>query len=280
MRYLVGFLCVCALGVVPVMGCSESAQCRYDKDCDDQNACTDDECPPSTNRCENLARPDGTQCDFDGLDGICISGVCGENPCDDGNECTDDLPGGECSYIPRNGGSCDWNGESGVCIDGVCEEDLCFGLVCDDGDTCTYDRCDYTDGMCHFSARSYDGEGCSSSNLPSGICIDGVCEQDRCPEMVCDDGDLCTKDACYANECSFRPMSCSDGNVCTDDACDPETGECVHTIGPDGTGCCFDRTCPCPGFCLNPPCDCCCTTNGHCENGECVADVGAFEVQP
>ena len=64
MRYLVGFLCVCALGVVPVMGCSESAQCRNDKDCDDQIECTDDECAPSTNRCGNLARPDGTQCDF------------------------------------------------------------------------------------------------------------------------------------------------------------------------------------------------------------------------
>jgi hypothetical protein len=30
MRYLFGSLCVCALGIIPVVGCSEAAPCQVD----------------------------------------------------------------------------------------------------------------------------------------------------------------------------------------------------------------------------------------------------------
>jgi hypothetical protein len=50
MRYLFGFLCVCALGVVPLVGCGETEERRQpcdwpeDAECDDGNMCTVDEC--------------------------------------------------------------------------------------------------------------------------------------------------------------------------------------------------------------------------------------------
>jgi hypothetical protein len=59
MRYLFGFLCVCALGVMPLAGCSEVTgdggtggdggtrgmpECQSPEDCEDDNECTDDTC--------------------------------------------------------------------------------------------------------------------------------------------------------------------------------------------------------------------------------------------
>jgi hypothetical protein len=50
MRYLFGFLCVCALGVMPLVGCGETEERRQpcdwpeDAECDDGNTCTVDEC--------------------------------------------------------------------------------------------------------------------------------------------------------------------------------------------------------------------------------------------
>ena len=193
MRYLLGFLCVCALGAMPLVGCSEvPPECRVAGDCDDQNACTDDKC--NAHSCDYI--PNDALCDFDGLDdfyggldGICISGVCEENPCNDGNVCTDDpppAPDGSCVDGPPCSGCrpCDWNGESGVCIDGVCEEDPCKGVVCDDGDTCTNDWCHPTEGEC------------------------------RTPPVDCSDRNTCTDDTCDAEtgECIHTPVP--DGQSC------------------------------------------------------------------
>ncbi len=67
MRYLFGFMCVCALGLMPLVGCSETsgtggsggtALCEGDDDCDDGNECTDDTC--SAGVCEFVAVPDRT----------------------------------------------------------------------------------------------------------------------------------------------------------------------------------------------------------------------------
>jgi hypothetical protein len=100
MRYLFGFLCVCALGVVPVAGCSEAPEWEH---------------------------------------------PCAGIVCDEGNECTDDgycdvvsFGGpvvGVCFYDPygKEGLPCDFDGIPGRCNYGVCEEDLCEGVVCDDG---------------------------------------------------------------------------------------------------------------------------------------------------
>jgi hypothetical protein len=229
MRYLFGFLCVCALGVVPVVGCSEAAQCWNDKHCDDQNACTDDGC--NAGSCDYI--PNDARCDFDGLDdfydgldGICVSGVCEQNPCDDGNECTDHSPpadDGSCLAGPGCDGCnpCDWNGESGVCIDGVCEEDPCKGVVCDDGDLCTNDWCHPTEGECRTPPVN-----CSDRNT----CTDDTCDPDtgECDSTPVPDGTGCCLEwgpcsrvicFCIPGPC---PPECVDGGHCQNGECVPD----------------------------------------------------------
>ena len=109
MRYLFGFMCVLTLGVMPLVGCSETtgdggnggtagsggmggdggtggmAECQSPEDCDDDNECTDDTC--SAGICEFIAVPDptgpeqpgdppgeGTKCGY--YEGTCEGGSC------------------------------------------------------------------------------------------------------------------------------------------------------------------------------------------------------------
>ena len=305
MRWLVALAFVLALGTLRLVGCGEEPpECRVDEDCgsgfcisgvcaeclsaehcDDQNECTTDRCVSCEDwsatytpgerlccynlsieeRCQDCSRP---WCDLDSgpgyVQGVCVGGSCEENPCDDGNVCTDDqsYADGSCENqaVSSIAYPCDWNGEPGVCLDGVCQENICLEVVCDDGDTCTRGECDYRDGTCHFFVSSHNGKSCSSSNLPSGICIDGVCQEDLCPEMVCDDGDLCTTDYCTVNECHFTPTSCHDDNDCTEDSCDPETGHCSYPPVVDGTPCC--------GIWLIP--GLLCLSVDACQDGQCI----------
>ena len=208
MRYLFGFLCVCALGVVPLVGCSEAAKCTNAEDCDDQNECTDDACKGGF--CDYV--PNDARCDFDGLDdffngldGVCVNGACEANPCDDDNECTHDFPFEDaCEHIGCTGCQpCDWNGSPGVCVDGVCEAYPCNdGDLCDDGDLCTYNFCDYKDEMCHFNPRCRSGQctiascdpadgSCSYTNRPDGTacsCTGVIC---ICPGTYICSGGVC-----------------------------------------------------------------------------------------
>ncbi|MBW2629054.1 MAG: hypothetical protein JRE45_15725 [Deltaproteobacteria bacterium] len=124
MRYLFGFVCVCALGVVPLVGCSETqAECESAEDCSDGNQCTEDACDSASRTCSNTPVDDGTDCTFNSIAGVCVSGVCGQNLCqgvvceDDGNECTGDVcnfADGTCNV--SDGTSC----STGACLDGVC----------------------------------------------------------------------------------------------------------------------------------------------------------------
>ena len=124
MRYVLGLLCVCALGVVPLVGCSETQpECQSAEDCNDGNECTDDACDGASGTCGNTQVDDGTPCTSGGSDGVCVSGTCGENLCegvvceDDGNECTGDvcnLADGTCN-VP-DGAFC----STGACLDGAC----------------------------------------------------------------------------------------------------------------------------------------------------------------
>jgi hypothetical protein len=97
MRYLFGFMCVLALGVMPLVGCSETSgeggaggtgrmpQCQSPEDCEDDNECTDDTCLAGV--CEFMAVPgptgpeepgdppgDGTTCGY--YAGTCEGGSC------------------------------------------------------------------------------------------------------------------------------------------------------------------------------------------------------------
>ena len=116
-RYLVGFLCVCALGVIPLVGCDATprwrpGQCELLVYVDDLATYED--------------APDGTDCTyFDGGPGVCVAGSC-ERRCAADTDCTDykdcttnacDTTTGLCSYTAAaDGGPC----AGGICQDGEC----------------------------------------------------------------------------------------------------------------------------------------------------------------
>jgi len=129
MRYLFGFLCVCALGVVPLVGCSENGGgggsggtggmggggtggvpgCQSPEDCDDSNDCTRNAC--ADGMCEYTPLADGTACDQNNecTTGMCADGECDTAPVQDGNPCGRETPDGEprggcygglCNFVP------------------------------------------------------------------------------------------------------------------------------------------------------------------------------------
>lgn len=84
MSYLCRFLCVCALGLAPLSGCSDSTPDPCNGiDCDDRNECTEDLCSSTDGSCSNTALSDGSICDA----GSCESGSC--QPIDSIFPCTE-----------------------------------------------------------------------------------------------------------------------------------------------------------------------------------------------
>ena len=75
MRCLFGLLCVCVLGLMPLVGCSETSGdgglCEGGE-CDDGNECTEDVCDPADGSCSNTAVDDGSFC----FAGYCQSAQC------------------------------------------------------------------------------------------------------------------------------------------------------------------------------------------------------------
>ena len=219
MRYLVGFLRVCGLVLIAFIACIDFGggdddgqacglgenKCK-DVVCDDDgNECTRD-CNPATGRCDYSPVYDGRECDFDGLPGVCIFGVCEEDSCagvvcDDGDECTQDVCDfrtGQCDYtVMYDGADCDFDGLAGVCTSGVCNQKyLCEGVDCDDGDECTQDVCIDATGTCDY-APAADGTACNGG---LGLCADGVCDM------------LCVANFCRCSEAGIRAAIQAGGN--------------------------------------------------------------------
>jgi hypothetical protein len=127
MRYLFGFLCVCALGVMPLVGCSETAGnggtilCEDDFDCDDENECTKELCDLADGMCAYSNEPKSTPCDGGGVcDGAGTCVECNDDEeCNDFNDCTSD--------------TCD--SANGVCNDRtpVADGTECAGGTCEAG---------------------------------------------------------------------------------------------------------------------------------------------------
>jgi hypothetical protein len=129
-------------------------------------------------------------------------------------------------------------GGDGSCVD---NED------CDDGNPCTRDWCPEPPGFdFDFSlCGGDDGQTCqhswSDDGTPCGsgkVCVDGVCGENLCEGVVCDDGIECTGGTCdYVDgTCDFAPVVCDDNNECTEDTCNPTIG-CEHAAAADGTPC-------------------------------------------
>jgi uncharacterized protein (TIGR03382 family) len=77
MRYLFGFMCMLALGVMPLVGCGDDGRCEFSADCDDGNQCTYNRCDDG--RCSFPNKPDGASCTRECLMG---SGECENGNCD------------------------------------------------------------------------------------------------------------------------------------------------------------------------------------------------------
>jgi hypothetical protein len=133
---------------------------------------------------------------------------------------------------------------------------------CDDGNPCTMDNCVSDElVLCEVAHRCEhppvtNGTPCG----PDTVCVSGVCGENLCEGVVCDDGLECTKDRCNYGDgtCHFQSL-CGDDNECTDDACDAADGKCSHTPVEDGAQCRADSPEPVHWMCeagtCAAPCD-------------------------
>ena len=167
------------------------------KVCEDNNPCTKDFCDSKTGDCAFTPSQNGIDCNdndscttSDGCkDGKCLGmGV----ECVDKNPCTKDScdqKTGKCTFIPMDDGAIctDMN----VCtLNDKCKGSICTGkeLSCDDGDLCTTDSCNKTNG-CQYKPIA----GCK------------LCKVNK----DCSDGKVCTADYCDLNgKCHHEDFGC------------------------------------------------------------------------
>lgn len=267
---------ICSPGSPPA-GC-----CKTDEECDDGNVCNGEE-QCIGNACvlaAVLECDDSNPCTTDNCDPtLGCQFVNNTLPCDDGNACTvSDVCGG---------GSCNGGGP----------------LDCNDGNVCTNDSCSPMTG-CQYTNNTFacdDGNACTTMDVcgggschggPAPICNDGnLCTDDACDPQSgcvyvnnsdpCDDGDECTtNDTCGGGSCNGgAPLDCDDGNVCTTDSCDMVQG-CVYVNNSnpcsDGSACTTNDTCS-GGVCVGGPAPNCDDLN-PCTNDACDPGMGCQHV--
>src|SRR5206468_3720797 len=113
---------------------------------------------------------------------------------------------------------------------GECKGGSSKAGACDDGNECTTDGCDRSQGCWHTSnsLSCDDGDACTMGDT----CADGACVGGRARD--CDDGNGCTTDSCDRSwGCMHSPNSlpCDDGDACTvGDTC--TDGACVGAVPP------------------------------------------------
>jgi cysteine-rich repeat protein len=161
--------------------CQDAMLCQG-VNCNDSNPCTDDACDPQDGLCDNTPVPDGTGCNFGGLPGLCMSGLCEDAMlcqgvvCDDTNDCTAD------SCDPQDG-LCDFTNEPS-------------GASCNAGGG-------PGSGMCNGAGTCNASPACGDGNLD--------------PSELCDDGNTNNGDGC-AGDCTWEPISAAFNVCCNIDA--------------------------------------------------------------
>jgi hypothetical protein len=174
---------------------------------------------------------------------------------------------------------------------------------CDDGNSCTSDRCDTATGQC-VNTPAAAGQSCSDGNQCNGAetCnAQGVCAPGTAPN--CDDQNPCTTDSCSAtggcghaagNEggacplaggtgvcragtCTPVTVNCDDSNPCTVDAPDG-SGGCSHTAGNEGGSCADTNVCngaeTCRAGVCAPGTTLSCDDGNACTDDSCNATTG------
>lgn len=169
-------------------------------------------------------------------------------------------------------------------------------FFCDDGNNCTIDTCDQTngdpdeDGCLHTQIKCDDEIPCTED-----FCLNGVCQHTI---LACDDNITCTYDYCDLDlgRCVYRPIDndciegedlcviphcdamtgcvltpvdCDDDIPCTEDLCNPTTG-CYYVANNsrcnDNITCTLDICSDVLGKCVNVP------QNDACETDDCSID--------
>ncbi|MCO4761826.1 MAG: hypothetical protein KC502_09995 [Myxococcales bacterium] len=183
--------------------------------------------------------------------------------------------------------------------DGQTDED-----TCSDNNPCTDDSCDIQLGCANANNNrgcDADGSVCTADDK----CDGGACKAGK--PVTCDDGDICTKDACdktkgcvfegetgaacdadgslctasdkcVAGVCTAGALKdCDDKKACTIDACDGKTGKCSNTLVPhlscdDGNPCTHTDLCDEKGGCAGKKVSC--DDGNPCTQGACTKDLG------
>jgi hypothetical protein len=263
-----------------------------------------------------------------GCFGLGFGDECERNEdCDtkDGNECTVDIcrvvmgsfGGGKQCLLNQpvgNGTDCTFDGAAGVCVSGVCGENLCEGVVCDDENACTDDRCIYVDGTCEFTSVVCDDRnectddtcnpayGCIFAAVEDGtFCFEGTCKvgdcvvpTDACTNaedlaVVCDPGFTDEVETCSDVPDGFAAALCLVENTGVSTACATCYGatiDCIyHNCGAECDGAVYSQACDDCRARLDRPCDaqhanCTGDLASACPPGGTMSDVGAFETQP
>jgi hypothetical protein len=206
---------------------------------------------------------------IDGADSECQAvDPCVPNPCDDGNECTDNVctnvdGTAQCTHPPLSAGtSCgdptntdcdlaDTCDGAGVCDSNIVADGVACGdptsTECDNPDTCV-------GGTCMMNVVS-DGTACGDSSSSAcdaaDSCLDGTCDTNTAADgTTCDDGDVCTaNDACMTGACMGNSLLGSEGpsgDPSCADGCDNDEDGAVDEA---------DSDCQVVDPCVPNPCD-------------------------
>lgn len=246
-------------------------QCKSLTECDDGNACTDDNCG-IFGLCVHTNSPQkctgATACDV----GMCELGACKLGAlCDDQNGCTTDVcePGNTCSHAVNDGGACK---PSNVCNVGKCDasgtcKDTGVYLNCDDNNFCTSDYCAWDKGGCVYDPSIFKGAPCTVDT------VEGKCNSvGACDVPACDDGKKQEQETgvdCggWCGQCAdglgcALPADCS-SSVCTNSVCATPTCNDQIKNGEEAAMDCGGGGCPgCPEY--TP-----CTKDSQCASGWC-----------
>jgi len=223
--------------------------CTGPKDCDDSNMCTIDLCDSGTGECSHIPLncDDGCDCTIDGCDtsiGCVYEAAPGCEICDEDKDCDDGDP-------------CTVDNCYSSCFCGHEEIPGCVACLivddCDDANPCTQDSCgaDFTCSWdCYEGAQCDDDDPYTIEDIctesETGNCTCTGFEIDCLEDDDCDDGNECTDDMCYVQQCwhdCLDGLDCAtgDGGVCR---FFPESLDCVCLSGCKGDEGCVDEN-PC-----------------------------------
>jgi hypothetical protein len=138
--------------------------------------------------------------------------------------------------------------DDNLCTDDSCEEVAGVATAVNTPVDCADQVCNPADGECVDCVAAADcaddgdictAEACGADNTCSSSAIAGCCAT----AADCDDSDLCTDDACVDNNCTNVTTVCDDGDACTDDSCDSATGCTTSPVACAIGEVCVDGNC-------------------------------------